>query len=118
MTSRGTRSHAESREGKGEAEAVERQLRRAFTPEVIDQLRAETGYNPRQRVGTAFRLMLTVVEAFLVGTIGFDRIHTVNARTLEGIVPEAGECAGVDGLLQLDARAREHAARQVQRLAR
>ena len=58
------------------------------------------------------------VEAFLAGTIGFDRIHMVNARTLEGIVPEAGECAGVDGLLQLDARAREHAARQVQRLAR
>lgn len=88
MTSRGTRSHAESREGKGEAEAVERQLRRAFTPEVIDQLRAETGYNPRQRVGTAFRLMLTVIEAFLVGqTLSFTSLRAIFVRRFGFVRP-------------------------------
>jgi hypothetical protein len=34
-----------------------------FTPEVVDQLRTETGYNPRQRLVTAYRLMFVVVEA-------------------------------------------------------
>jgi hypothetical protein len=33
---------------------------------VIDELRKRTGYNPRQRTGTALRVMLTVVEAFLL----------------------------------------------------
>ncbi len=43
---------------------MEQALHRAFTPAVIEKLREQTGYNPRQRVGTAFRLMITVVEAF------------------------------------------------------
>lgn len=49
------------------AEEVGGQLERLFTPEVVDQLRAEAGYNPRQRLVTAYRLMLVVVEAFLLG---------------------------------------------------
>ncbi|HSN32703.1 MAG TPA: 1-deoxy-D-xylulose-5-phosphate reductoisomerase, partial [Ideonella sp.] len=60
----------------------------------------------------------TAVAAFLAGTIGFDRIHTVNARTLEDVAPEPGECASVEGLLQLDARARERAAHHVKGLVR
>lgn len=88
MTIRGTRSEAASREGKSEAEAVGRQLRRAFTPEVIDQLRVETGYNPRQRVGTAFRLMLTVVEAFLVGqTLSFTSLRAIFVRRFGFVRP-------------------------------
>ena len=67
MSQRITRNEASRRDAKREATSVERELQRAFTPAVIDKLRAKTGYNPRQRVGTALRLMLTVVEAFLVG---------------------------------------------------
>jgi hypothetical protein len=52
-----------------------------FTPEVVDELREQTGYNPRQRVATAFRLMLTVVEAFLVGqTLSFTALRAIFAR--------------------------------------
>ncbi len=67
MKMRGTRARASRPVESAEAEAVERALHRAFTPAVVDALRAKTGYNPRQRVGTAFRLMITVVEAFLAG---------------------------------------------------
>jgi 1-deoxy-D-xylulose-5-phosphate reductoisomerase len=58
------------------------------------------------------------VAAFLAGTIRFDQIHSINAQALEAVVPAAGDCAGVDALLQLDARSREHAARHVKGLAR
>jgi hypothetical protein len=88
MSERNTRSEAASRDTKREAEAVERQLQRAFTPEVIDELRAETGYNPRQRVGTAFRLMLTVVEAFLVGqTLSFTSLRAIFVRRFGFVRP-------------------------------
>jgi hypothetical protein len=88
MTSRSTRSEAQSRDRKREAEAVERQLQRAFTPEVIDKLRAETGYNPRQRVGTALRLMLTVVEGFLVGqTLSFTSLRAIFVRRFGFVRP-------------------------------
>ena len=50
------------------------------------------------------------VAAFLAGTIGFDRIHGVNAETLQRVVPETGDAASIDALLALDARARRHAA--------
>lgn len=46
------------------------QLGRVFTPEVVDQLRVESGYNPRQRLVTAYRLMFIVVEAFMLGGSG------------------------------------------------
>ncbi len=60
---------------------MERALHRAFTPAVVDELRAQTGYNPRQRVGTAFRLMITVVEAFLVGqTLTFTSLRAIFVR--------------------------------------
>jgi hypothetical protein len=88
MSTRSTRSEAQSRDAKREAEAVERQLQRAFTPEVVDKLRAETGYNPRQRVGTAFRLMLTVVEAFLVGqTLSFTSLRAIFVRRFGFVRP-------------------------------
>lgn len=52
-----------------------------FRPEVIDELRAQTGYNPRQRVAAAFRFMLAVVEAFLIGqTLSFTALRAIFAR--------------------------------------
>jgi 1-deoxy-D-xylulose-5-phosphate reductoisomerase len=58
------------------------------------------------------------VAAFLEGAIGFDRIHEVNARSLETVRPELGECASIEGLLELDARARRDAARHAHNVAR
>ena len=58
------------------------------------------------------------VAAFLEGAIGFDRIHEVNARSLESVRPEPGECDSIEGLLELDARARLDASRHAQSVAR
>src|SRR5215207_9960568 len=75
------REPSPSPEGKSGAAAVERELERAFTPAVIDELRARTGYNPRQRTGTALRVMLTVVEAFLLGqTLTFASLRAIFVR--------------------------------------
>lgn len=61
-----------------EADAVKDQIRKTFTPEVVDELRASTGYNPRQRQGTALRVMLTLVEGFLVGqTLSFAALRAI-----------------------------------------
>ncbi|MFN3810104.1 MAG: 1-deoxy-D-xylulose-5-phosphate reductoisomerase [Roseateles asaccharophilus] len=49
------------------------------------------------------------VAAFLARGLRFDQICRVNRQTLEELHPEAGECASVEGLLNLDARARRHA---------
>ena len=49
------------------------------------------------------------VAAFLAGTIRFDQIHSVNARTLDTVSPTADACRSVDGLLALDAQARRAA---------
>jgi len=49
------------------------------------------------------------VAAFLAGTIRFDQIHSVNARCLDAISPDAAACRSVGGLLELDARARRQA---------
>lgn len=49
------------------------------------------------------------VAAFLDRRLRFDQIHRINAQSLERVQPEAGECASVEGLLGLDARARRHA---------
>jgi 1-deoxy-D-xylulose-5-phosphate reductoisomerase len=57
------------------------------------------------------------VAAFLGGTIGYPAIHTVNAATIEAVAPELSADAGVDELLELDARARRHARRLVKELA-
>ena len=81
MKQRITREQQRSREGKSNALAVERRLEEAFTPAVIDDLRERTGYNPRQRTGTALRLMLTVVEAFLLGqTLTFASLRAIFVR--------------------------------------
>jgi 1-deoxy-D-xylulose-5-phosphate reductoisomerase len=58
------------------------------------------------------------VAAFLDGAIGFDCIHEVNARSLETVRPEREECASIEGLLALDARARRDASRHAQNAAR
>jgi len=81
MKTRATRPAASSPEPSSEAEAVEEQMQRTFTPAVIDELRTVTGYNPRQRRGTAFRLMLTVVEGFLAGqTLSFTSLRAIFVR--------------------------------------
>ena len=67
-----SREQGQSPDTKCNAIAVAQQLEKAITPTVVDELRSRTGYNPRQRTGTALRLMLTVVEAFLLGqTLSF-----------------------------------------------
>jgi 1-deoxy-D-xylulose-5-phosphate reductoisomerase len=58
------------------------------------------------------------VAAFLAGTIRFDHIHSVNARSLEAIIPEADACRSVDGLLALDAQTRQTAQSLVTELRR
>lgn len=81
MKTRATRRSSTSPDPKRGAEAVERELHRAFTPAAIDGLRQSTGYNPRQRVATAYRLILTVVEAFLVGqTLSFASLRAIFVR--------------------------------------
>jgi 1-deoxy-D-xylulose-5-phosphate reductoisomerase len=57
------------------------------------------------------------VAAFLAGTIRFDRIHSVNAGTVDALVPGPGAAATLDGLLDLDARARARAAQLVKELS-
>ena len=51
------------------------------------------------------------VAAFLAGTIRFDRIHTVNCRTLEALAPSRGAADSLASLLALDAEARRCAGR-------
>ena len=47
------------------------------------------------------------VAAFLSGTIRFDRIHSVNARTVAALAPAPGAVDSLDALLALDAEARQ-----------
>ena len=71
-----------------EAEAVEQQWLRTFSTAVVDGLRTTTSYHPRQRVGTALRVMLTVVEAFLVGqTLWFTSLRAIFIRRFGFIRP-------------------------------
>jgi len=68
--------------------AVEAALRSTFTSTVVDELREQTGYNPRQRQVTAQRLMLVVVEAFLLGqTLGFTAIRAIFVRRFGFVQP-------------------------------
>ncbi|MDY0747100.1 1-deoxy-D-xylulose-5-phosphate reductoisomerase [Paucibacter sp. R3-3] len=57
------------------------------------------------------------VAAFLDRRLRFDQIYRVNAQSLEQLLPEAGDCASVDGLLNLDARARRYAQELIASLA-
>src|SRR5690606_41091534 len=81
MKKRTTRGQTTRPEVNEEAAAVAWELQRHLSPEVVDELREGTGYNPRQRVATAFRVMLTVVEAFLVGqTLSFATLRAIFVR--------------------------------------
>lgn len=81
MKTRATRPEASSPERSAEARAVEEQMLRTFSAATVDDLRARTGYNPRQRQGTALRVMLTVVEAFLAGqTLTFASMRAIFVR--------------------------------------
>jgi 1-deoxy-D-xylulose-5-phosphate reductoisomerase len=53
------------------------------------------------------------VEAFLQGRLRFDRIHAVNAATLEALPLQTGMAASLDALLALDAQARRVAAERI-----
>ena len=56
------------------------------------------------------------VAAFLAGTIRFDQIHSVNARSLDTVTPASDAVRSVEGLLALDAEARRHADAIVRKL--
>jgi 1-deoxy-D-xylulose-5-phosphate reductoisomerase len=56
------------------------------------------------------------VQAFLDGAIRFDRIHALNAEVLGTVLPEAGSADSIQGLLDLDARARRAAAQAMRQL--
>jgi len=58
------------------------------------------------------------VESFLQGTIRFTDIHTVNARTVDRLVPSLGSVSTLDDLLELDRRTRAEAVGAVNALAR
>ncbi|MFT3955596.1 MAG: 1-deoxy-D-xylulose-5-phosphate reductoisomerase [Piscinibacter sp.] len=58
------------------------------------------------------------VAAFLAGTIRFDQIHSVNAGTIDAVLPEAGQTESLAGLLELDDRSRREARRLLQALTR
>jgi 1-deoxy-D-xylulose-5-phosphate reductoisomerase len=58
------------------------------------------------------------VAAFLDGTIRFDQIHSVNASALDAVPPPRGSCDSLEGLLALDAAAREAARGHVKRVGR
>ncbi|WP_341892890.1 1-deoxy-D-xylulose-5-phosphate reductoisomerase [Variovorax sp. YR752] len=58
------------------------------------------------------------VAAFLAGTIRFDQIHSVNAGTIDSVLPEAGQAGSLPGLLELDDRSRRAARRLVEGLTR
>jgi 1-deoxy-D-xylulose-5-phosphate reductoisomerase len=57
------------------------------------------------------------VAAFLAGTIRFDRIHSVNARTVAALIPPRGAADSLEGLIALDAEARRHAGQFLKSLA-
>jgi 1-deoxy-D-xylulose-5-phosphate reductoisomerase len=54
------------------------------------------------------------VEAFLKRQIRFDQIHQVNQQTLEGA--SMSTPVNLEDLLEIDARARENAARRIQKI--
>ncbi|MDQ2778845.1 MAG: 1-deoxy-D-xylulose-5-phosphate reductoisomerase [Pseudomonadota bacterium] len=58
------------------------------------------------------------VAAFLAGTIGFTAIHTVNARTLDGMQPRLPENHALADLLELDREARATAAQLMKEFAK
>jgi hypothetical protein len=64
----------------GAAGALDR-VKDMFSEKVVDQLRRDTGFNPRKRIATAQRLLVVVVEALLAGkTLGFNAIRAFFIR--------------------------------------
>ncbi len=57
------------------------------------------------------------VAAFLEHRLRFDQIHQINLQSLENLPPHKGECASVEGLLELDQRARRYARDLIQKVA-
>jgi 1-deoxy-D-xylulose-5-phosphate reductoisomerase len=57
------------------------------------------------------------VAAFLAGTIGFADIHSVNAGTIETVLPQLPERPTLEDLLALDERARGFARERVKERA-
>ena len=57
------------------------------------------------------------MAAFLAGTIAFTAIHSVNARTLERLVPQLAAHHGLEDLIDLDRRARDTARVMMERAA-
>ncbi len=69
---------------------TERQLAAVFSPTVVDRLRAETGYNPRQRKATALCVLLIVVQAYLLGqAMSFARLRALFIARFGAIRPRA-----------------------------
>lgn len=57
---------------------------------MVDELRAQTGYNPRQRLATAYRLLAVVVTAYLCGqTLRFARLRAFFVKAYGAIRPRA-----------------------------
>lgn len=94
-----TRSHQRRRsrraggrkpDRKAEGALAERRLREVFTEKVVNELRAETGYNPRQRHATAYRLLTVVLQAYLFGqTLRFSRLRAFFVKAYGPIRPRA-----------------------------
>ncbi len=71
-----------------DSDAIEQQLRRCLSPEVVDEFREASGYNPRQRLATAHRLLLSIIEAFLTGdTLSFAAVRAAFIRRFGFIRP-------------------------------
>jgi 1-deoxy-D-xylulose-5-phosphate reductoisomerase len=58
------------------------------------------------------------VAAFLQGSIRFTDIHRVNADTVAGVMPAAGDAESLGSLLDLEGRARRHAQAMISGLRR
>ncbi len=58
------------------------------------------------------------VAAFLAGTIRFTDIHRLNVETLAAVTPQLPIDPGLDDLLALDQRARQHAERVASKVSR
>lgn len=77
-------------ENHDESAALLRELADVFSTDVVNELRRETGYNPRQRVATAYRLLHACVEACLCGkTLGFASIRAFFVKRFGPIRPRA-----------------------------
>lgn len=85
--------NARSRRGRGKRPGfheVTEQLTRLLSPEHVDALREQSGYNPRQRKATAWRLLLCSMEACLHGqTLGFASLRAYFVKRFGPIQPRA-----------------------------